>query len=135
MPQQVLKIEGLDKLDRRLKELPDKLRRRVMRSALTKAGEPIREAMSRKARRAPTPTHPETGHLADNIIVGKPKLTQDGGSVNIGPSKDAFWGLFLEFGTDKMPAVPFARPAFDLEARNALDIIVDELKDGIERFA
>ena len=45
----------------------------------------------------------------------------------------AFYWLFLEFGTEKMAARPFLRPAFEARKEDALNTVVFELGAGIDR--
>lgn len=48
---------------------------------------------------------------------------------------DTFYGAFVEYGTSKMAAQPYMRPAFDTKAGEAERIIADELKAGIDKLA
>ena len=45
----------------------------------------------------------------------------------------AFYFLFLEFGTEKMRARPFLRPAFEQRKEDALNVIVNEMQAGLAR--
>lgn len=45
----------------------------------------------------------------------------------------AFYWLFLEFGSEKMAARPFLRPAFESRKEDALNVIVTEMHAGIDR--
>ena len=50
----------------------------------------------------------DQAHIVDNITVTKPKETDDGKYVEVGPNKKVAWrSIFLEHGTSKMPAYPF----------------------------
>ena len=49
--------------------------------------------------------------------------------------KDPFYWRFVEFGTSKMPAKPFMRPAFEQSKEKAETEIIKTLKDGIESEA
>jgi HK97 gp10 family phage protein len=96
---------------------------------------PIQTAMETNARRAPSPTYPDIGHLADNIVV-KVSITKKRGAVaKIGPDKAHWYGAFQEFGTPFVPAAPFIRPALDNKGNEAVTILADELGTGIEREA
>lgn len=44
-----------------------------------------------------------------------------------------FYAWFLEFGTERMRAHPFMRPAFDAKKQEAVDTFVTETNKGIER--
>lgn len=48
---------------------------------------------------------------------------------------NTFYWRFLEFGTAKMPAKPFLRPAFEAMKQAALDEVVSSLGKGIDRIA
>ena len=45
----------------------------------------------------------------------------------------AFYWLFLEFGSEKMAARPFLRPAFESRKEDALNVIVNEMQAGLAR--
>jgi hypothetical protein len=73
------------------------------------------------------------GRLRDNITIRKVRGTnqhQIKFAVGVG---DAFWGMFLEFGTRFMAARPWMRPAFDAAASRVIDQIGSLLGKGIER--
>lgn len=46
----------------------------------------------------------------------------------------AFWGYFLEYGTNKMNAKPWLRPAFDATKNKVLDIFDKEINKKITRI-
>lgn len=45
----------------------------------------------------------------------------------------AFYGRFVEFGTSKMPAKPFLRPAYDAARRKALQAAQDRMAKEINK--
>jgi HK97 gp10 family phage protein len=47
-------------------------------------------------------------------------------------SQDAWYWRFLEFGTRKMRAQPFLRPALEAKRREAVQAMKDRLSDRIE---
>lgn len=47
---------------------------------------------------------------------------------------DAYYWLFVEFGTAKMPARPFLRPAFEASKERAVDTFSDELRKAVLRI-
>jgi len=55
-------------------------------------------------------------------------------AIAVGPRQDFFYGIFLEYGTVKMSALPFMRPAFDSTRDEALTILKDELWALMETF-
>lgn len=48
---------------------------------------------------------------------------------------NTYYWRFKEFGTEKMPAEPFLRPAFESQKERALAVITDTLAKGIEHAA
>lgn len=48
---------------------------------------------------------------------------------------DTFYGAFIEYGTSKMAAKPYMRPAFDTKAGEAERIVANEIRDGIAKLA
>lgn len=108
----------------------------VLRRVLLQAGEPMRATMAALAPRGTVPPH-----IADYILI-KPlsaseleAVTDDHAGVEIGPDRRFFYGYFFEFGTVRLPARPFARPAFDTTQREALAILERELTAVIMRAA
>ena len=70
-----------------------------------------------------------TGKLRDNILKSEMK----DGKIDIGtrPTGDGFYGFFIEFGTSKMMARPWARPTWERKKRNVKDIMAEELRKGM----
>src|SRR5690606_13750740 len=97
-----------------------------MREALLAGAEPIREDAVRRAPR-------RTGFLAGHIITEPVKGRTD--QVVIGPTKDAFYGLFQELGTSHHRAQPFLRPALEAKKDEAQRRAAAVLRAGIEREA
>jgi HK97 gp10 family phage protein len=48
---------------------------------------------------------------------------------------DTFYGAFIEYGTNKMAAKPYMRPAFDTKKGEAAKIIEHEIRAGIAKIA
>jgi|SRR5688572_7153769 len=118
-------MTGFDALLRTLvHDLPEAVQVPVLRRALVEAAEPIRAGMAARA-----PRGPDAPHIADHIIT-KPlapgeleAVTDDSAGVEIGPRKEFFYGYFWEFGTVRLPARPFARPAFDAHQDDAIALV------------
>lgn len=120
-------------LSKRLMDLPSALSFQVRRKALAEAAEPMRAEAARNAPRDPT-AHPP--HLADHIIIDalteseiarSAEVHGDVAVVQIGPSRQVFWGLFSEYGTSRQPARPWFRPAFDQRHGTTLNIYAVKL--------
>lgn len=107
-----VKIVGGAELQRNLDALSNRLSRQK-RQTLVDAAEPIRTAMAQMAPRAPG-----APDIASNIVVS---ATEQAG-ISIGPAKGFYYGFFLEYGTVKMRARPFLRPAFDRHVASGLTV-------------
>lgn len=137
----VLSFSGGDGLDRALKELDEKVQRRLSRRAVRKAAEPVLQ----KAKAAAPVL---TGTLCDSLVI---KTKAGDGSISArvvaddrlhmkaqgkkATGRELFYGLFAEFGTSRQPARPFMRPAFDSQRESSVSTIKGELQAGIEREA
>jgi len=129
-------VQGLAEIERKLKLLPERIGNNAMRRALRKGANVIRDAARANAKRIDDPETREA--IYKNIAVaggGRRRERQAGGVMmrvgvrggaknykrkegkyHVGGSKDNpggdtwYWRL-LEFGTSKMAAQPFMRPA------------------------
>ena len=150
-------VDGLDGVLERLRALPPELGSKgggPARVALAKGARLIRDQSIANAPRA-------TGLLKDNIIMvrdRKPNLIGASEAYSVGVRRKAkrysntkrnrgkgragktymvegtaFYWMFLEFGTEKMAARPFLRPAFESRKEEALAVITAELNAGIDR--
>jgi HK97 gp10 family phage protein len=126
----VVHIEGLDNLKRKLSEVPKAMRKRVLRNALAAGAREVRDVAKRNAPvltlgtslKAP---YRKPGTVKQAIRVRTSKADRRAGDVgvfvNVRPAKagqrgaknpnDPFYWRFLEFGTKKMPARPFLQRA------------------------
>lgn len=139
-------IDGLAELDRALAELGPEATK-VGRTALRATANEVRDAV-KAAAPVGTGTTKKTarnkrgdvreydyGRLRDNIRTREVRARRDNSVVMAVTTGNAFWGRFLEYGTRKMTARPFFRPAWDAAQRPALDTLQDKLGAGIERTA
>lgn len=133
-------IRGLKDLDDALKALP--------REIAGKNGGPLRTALRSAAvvirNRAMELAPKETGRLSRAIVIRRDKTPAP---VNerfvIKPRKGAsrrdlrgaYYWHFVEFGTEKNPAQPFLRPAYDQTNQSALDTFKRRLAVGIKSAA
>ena len=128
------RIEGADALDRLLKQLPEKVARNVLRGAVRKGAKVVEAEMRQRAPVGPT------GNLKASITQrgvktkDKRMLTRRVGSFKGGGLK-GYHAHFIEFGTVKMAARPFLRPAWDQTKGEALKVMGKELGRGIEKAA
>lgn len=130
MAGEVVRIEGLDNLKRKLAEVPKAMRKRVLRNALAAGAREVRDVAKRNAPvmtlgtslKAP---YRKPGTVKQAIRVRTSKADRRAGDVgvfvNVKPAKagqrgaknpnDPFYWRFLEFGTKKMTARPFLQRA------------------------
>lgn len=123
-----VEVIGADTLLRKLRQLEDAVAGDALEQAVKAGAEPIRADASQRAPR-------RTGKLAGSIIVEPDEKGKTQASVKIGPEKDAFYGLFHEFGTSKMAANPFLRPAMDEQKDAAVAAVRRELQKALARVA
>lgn len=133
-----LRLEGVAELQRTLKGLPEKIRRRAVRNALRIAAREIRDDAKSRTPVAAGPviaggkTVRQPGTVKRRIAVRISKFARQAGDegvfVGVRPLRgraqvkrfgkasatnpnDPFYWRFLEFGTRKMGARPFLGPA------------------------
>lgn len=130
-------VAGLADLQRRMHSLRVDVAGKVARAATNAGAQEIKKRATANASRSE-----DTGNLKRNIIVkrlrpsehtisemhivtvrkGKPTAKQKAKGLT-----DAFYARFVEFGTVKMNARPFLRPAFDNGKSDAVKAIADRL--------
>lgn len=129
-----VKVEGLAQLKAALGRLPGRLGDKVVLAALRAAAQVIRkDAQARAPRLAKPDPRRKAGTVQKAITVKRSKKDKHGVYVGVkqlgqkqiaafktgGGGKsannpdDPFYWIFLEFGTAKMAARPFLRPAFE----------------------
>jgi HK97 gp10 family phage protein len=135
-----LKIEGLDKLNAALKEFPENIARNVLRGGVSSAAAVIRNEARRLAPK-------ESGEMAKDIMLKRERsstnyvanysvFVRSGKKSRLSGKrrdvdKDSYYWRFVEFGTCKMAAKPFMRPAFDAMAREAVETLKNYIADRI----
>lgn len=132
----VVEIKGLDEIDRRLKALPEKLRRRAIRQALKNGTEIVRSAAERIVKRSKY-----APHLANNIAT-KISVTAKEAHGIVGVNTKVPHGHLLEFGTKPHKIGPrqhpggekhpFMRPAYDSQGDASVDQITSDLAKAVE---
>lgn len=130
MAGEVVRIEGMDELKRKLAEVPKAMRKRVLRNALAAGAREVRDVAKRNAPVMTLGTslnapYRKPGTVKQAIRVRTSKADRRAGDVgvfvNVRPAKagqrgaknpnDPFYWRWLEFGTRKMPARPFLQRA------------------------
>jgi HK97 gp10 family phage protein len=144
-----MKLTGARELQRALQRLPDELQPELVKRALEEAAEPMRAEMAALAPDAP----PIGQGLSDNIIISDrvtdgqkkdaPSAQKDEVVIFVGVDGErpgiAPHGALVEWGTGpryhesgkyvgQMPAIPFARPAFESTAKSTVARFLAKLR-------
>lgn len=128
-------IIGLDELDRRMKALPGKVVKKIMKDALNYSGNVLQLAqiaaapMMEPGEEGP---HPAGQLKMDIRRVVQVKPDEGTGTVSVGPSGHSFYGSFAEFGTSHQPARPWMVPAFEESAEEAVEMFAKVLAAHLE---
>ena len=151
-----VKIEGLKELQNALNQLPREIQGRPLRSAVSygaklvvddvKSRVPVGEtgilktAVYRYRSRRDSSTGRETFFVG--IRAGKAQYKDTAYNRKKGrvgksykTQGEAYYWRFLEFGTAKMAAKPFLRPAFESSKSKAVEVIKQRLGKAIETQA
>jgi len=116
-----ISVTGDQDLMKALNSLSERVKKQHLVEGLKEAAEPIRRLMADTVAR-----HDEAPHIADHIGISPVskidgiRLHEDEAAVAIGPTRQYFYGWFLELGTVNMTPQPFVKPSFDAEQRSAL---------------
>lgn len=129
-----IKLRGFDQARAALRAMPDRIQKNVLRGAVVHVA-----TMTATHARSLAPV--ETGNLLDNVVHARGRgrrgqvkagvIVREQGKADSG--KNAFYWRFLEFGTVKMAAKPFLRPAFDALAARLSSIIASYLPRRVEK--
>jgi HK97 gp10 family phage protein len=119
-------LEGADELNEALRAVGDRASGLLLQRAAEEGGKVIQEEAERRAPR-------ETGNLQENVVDRMILRRQRVGraQVDIGPTRDAWYGRFLELGTSKMEAQPWLRPAFEAKVKEATDAVANALRNAL----
>jgi len=147
-------VKGLKELDEFLKGFPEKVQRKCIASAAFAGAAVWREAAKDKvpmrsdisggnfsAYQGPIRMGKGSlgrlpGYLRQHIRVWKKRARANAATVTygVGTRGWAFYGKFLEFGTSKMAARPWLRPAVDRTTGQALEAMRARLQQRIMRY-
>lgn len=153
MSYSTVQISGLTELNQALNELPQRLARNVLRGSVAAGAAVIRQEARRRAPRYEGRVavgHPPPGTLKRAIYSAQARrlsgllqqVYQVGvvsgkrakvGQAKAGKTKDAYYWRFVEFGTVKMAARPFLRPAFEAKKMDAVEAIRAYMAQRIPR--
>jgi HK97 gp10 family phage protein len=148
---ETVKVEGLAELGKALRELPGRVARNGLRASVYAGAKVVRDearAQAPKAAQSLGANQPPPGTLKRSVIMkhipelssltrqtffvtvrhGK-KYRKQGKKGNL--SQDAWYWRFVEFGTRKMSARPFLRPALETKRREAVQAIKERLQQRV----
>ena len=155
-----IKFEGMKELREALGHISKDLQLRAARSAVGSAAGVVRKEAKRVAK---AQNLEMSGALLENIAIKRRKellpsqityevMVRHGkkakrakkvvsrnrrGIVNkftVSYENDPFYWFMHEFGTSKMPARPFMRPAFEAKKQEALDVMAARIRKNIEMY-
>ena len=112
-------VHGLNELSKALKRLPGRVQKNVATGAI-RAGA---SSIAKEAKKNLKP-HKRTGEIEKSIAVVRRKSNDKNRIVfSVVPrsSKGGWKAHFLEFGTSKMPPIPFLRPAYENKGPEAIN--------------
>lgn len=130
-----VEVEGLAALNAALEDLPAKVAKQYLRKAAKQASDLFVQSAKLKAPVLKKFTKYRTpGALRDSITSQISIRKKAGLQVKIGPAKKIFYARYVEFGTNKMKAQPFMRPAWDSEKTAALDAFAASIRASIAAY-
>jgi HK97 gp10 family phage protein len=122
-------VEGIDQLDKDIQELCRNISGKELERITRVAGG---EILQEVALRAPV----KTGALKASIeSFARSKESWARSTVHVANSKKGgvkWYAVLLEYGTSKMSAKPFMRPAFDMSKDRAVERFTTELEKVIK---
>lgn len=135
------KLNGGPELAFALSQLGDNVRKKITRRAVTAGAQVVKKRAKEIAK---SKGIQDTGALIRNIAGKVEKQTSpDYVQINIGvrhgkPKKNAkrqddpFYWFFHEFGTSKMAARPFIRPAFEESKERVIEVMTEKIREGLK---
>jgi HK97 gp10 family phage protein len=131
------KLHGLAEIETALKVLGVQASNRIARSALNRAAGAVMKRARELAPQRGAPDDPyATGELKRSVTkrLGRQRRGSDTQTAVVGVERPRSRIVhLLEFGTAHMPAEPFLRPALDERSQEAIQVMTQAMKDGIER--
>jgi HK97 gp10 family phage protein len=137
------RIEGLDPVLKKMKNLSVQMEKKAVRSAGVKAMRIVRDAARQRARQFDDPS--SASNIAKNIVTrndakgGKRvggvviKVGVVGGARPAKGNKDEGHWRLVEFGTSNMRAQPFMRPALENNVGKVTETFVAALNAEIDK--
>lgn len=145
-----VKMNGVDALVKKLEALKYDVRYKGGRFALRKAAQVIRDAVKQSAQRLDDAetgrkiadnvsekwngrVYKATGDLGFRVGIDQGAVLSKGGNTDAGAKGPTPHWRLLEFGTEKMVAKPFFRPAAEGSVQAAADEFIRQYDAAIDR--
>lgn len=145
-------IDGLKELDRQLRALPERVAGNALATAVSAGARVIRDEVIARApvdtgalksqiftKRLRSPSASEKTSIV-GVRGGLAKYANTKRNVRSGKAGQSyktngktFYWKFIEFGTSKLAAYPFLRPAFDAKEQEAVKAMTDKLDERIQK--
>lgn len=124
------KVTGLEALKENLRKMEREVRLALTEAAKAGAEIVLKDAVSRAPRGA-------TGKLIRGMQIHVVEQTgsPDKAVVQVGPSKEQFYGRFVEKGTKHSRAKPFLKPALETNRERIIKVMHATLLKAIHRIA
>lgn len=133
-----MEVKGLSEVLRKLRTMPEAFQARVIRGAVAAGAQVIRDEATARApyySGAVGKNHPPPGTLQAAIyqvrLTSECTPTHEKWMVSVRHGKkavggaDAYYATWVEYGTVKMAAHPYMRPAFEARKLAAVDAMRD----------
>jgi HK97 gp10 family phage protein len=120
----VTEIEGLDELEEAFTEGSKRVVKKYLRSVAMKAAKVIVESAKQNA---PYWLGDLSNDIHRQTVMGDGTLT-----VQIGPSRETFYGLIHEFGDEHVPALHWLENSARAVQDEVLQAFYDALTEGLE---
>lgn len=132
-------VTGIDAIDRRLKLLPDRIKKKVLRQAMRtgikivaeemRAQAPVDSGLMKEQIKVRAARRSRTRIEIDAKISGHPGLYKTSATTN----KTVFYPAIVEYGTRKQPPNPFGRRAFQSKGPEARQKTMRLILQGVIR--
>jgi len=124
-------VSGLDDILKKLAILPQRVQKNVVVGAIRASAKPI-------IQEAKALVPKDSKSLSKSIGITKFKtrkksLVWFSVSPRRGKNWDGFYGRFIEFGTVKMSAKPFMRPAFEKKSAETIKFAKEYMKKRLDK--
>jgi HK97 gp10 family phage protein len=146
MADSFMELKGFKELADAMREMPERVAQNALRSAVAAGATVIREEARKLApvdtgeMRRDILVKRERGNRSNPMVATYSVFVRSGKKSRLAGKKrdvqrDSFYWRFVEFGTAKMAAQPFMRPAFEARKEAAVEAIRAKLDDRIQKTA